>query len=60
MMFGTFRNPVGFETETGFYNGASERIIDMLLFKDVSEDPRKMEKPAKEKNNQAVLLEEEH
>lgn len=42
IIFGTFRNPKTYENETGFYNGASERIIDMLLFRDVT-------KPKKEK-----------
>jgi sterol desaturase/sphingolipid hydroxylase (fatty acid hydroxylase superfamily) len=36
MLFGTFRNPQTFETETGFYAGASARIGAMLTFKDVS------------------------
>jgi sterol desaturase/sphingolipid hydroxylase (fatty acid hydroxylase superfamily) len=36
-VFGTFRNPQGFEHETGFYHGASGRVADMLLFRDVSE-----------------------
>lgn len=35
MLFGTFRNPNDYEVETGFYNGASGRVADMLLFKDV-------------------------
>lgn len=42
MLFGTFRNPRGFQVETGFYPGASKRVTDMLLFKDVDRD----EKPA--------------
>ena len=37
LIFGTFKNPKEFAAETGFYYGASERITDMLLFKDVSE-----------------------
>jgi len=37
MIFGTFRNPAGYEIETGFYDGASARVADMLLFQDVSE-----------------------
>ena len=37
LLFGTFKNPKEFVAETGFYHGASERITDMLLFKDVSE-----------------------
>lgn len=39
MLFGTFRNPADFEMESGFYHGASARIIDMLLFRDVSTEP---------------------
>jgi sterol desaturase/sphingolipid hydroxylase (fatty acid hydroxylase superfamily) len=37
ILFGTFKNPKDFEHETGFYHGASERIVDMLLARDVSE-----------------------
>jgi sterol desaturase/sphingolipid hydroxylase (fatty acid hydroxylase superfamily) len=36
IIFGTFRNPKDFEYETGFYNGASARIWDMLRAKDIS------------------------
>jgi sterol desaturase/sphingolipid hydroxylase (fatty acid hydroxylase superfamily) len=36
ILFGTFKNPSRYVSETGFYQGASERISDMLLFKDVS------------------------
>jgi len=36
ILFGTFRNPSKYENETGFYNGASSRVRDMLFFKDVS------------------------
>lgn len=36
MVFGTFRNPREFESECGFYVGASSRITDMLLARDVS------------------------
>ena len=41
IIFGTFKNPKGFENETGFYDGASARIKDMLMFKDVSDQPSK-------------------
>jgi sterol desaturase/sphingolipid hydroxylase (fatty acid hydroxylase superfamily) len=37
IIFGTWRNPKGFEHENGFYPGASSRIGDMLLFRDVAE-----------------------
>ena len=36
MLFGTFVNPETFVKEYGFYDGASARVIDMHLFKDVS------------------------
>ena len=36
ILFGTFKNPKDFEGETGFYLGASARVKDMLLFKDVA------------------------
>jgi sterol desaturase/sphingolipid hydroxylase (fatty acid hydroxylase superfamily) len=41
MAFGTFRNPERLdELAVGFYKGASSRIVDMLIGKDVSEAPR--------------------
>ncbi|HTF21779.1 MAG TPA: sterol desaturase family protein [Chryseolinea sp.] len=36
IIFGTFRNPREFEHETGFYNGASGRIVEMLKGQDVA------------------------
>lgn len=36
ILFGTFKNPKTYSHETGFYDGASGRIKDMLLFKDVT------------------------
>ncbi len=36
MLFGTFKNPKSFEKETGYYLGASNRILEMLRFKDVT------------------------
>jgi sterol desaturase/sphingolipid hydroxylase (fatty acid hydroxylase superfamily) len=35
IIFGTFRNPSSYVDETGFYPGASSRVKDMLLFKEV-------------------------
>lgn len=37
IIFGTFHNPRKFEHPTGFYEGASSRVSEMLLFKDVSQ-----------------------
>ncbi|HEX7026568.1 MAG TPA: sterol desaturase family protein [Gammaproteobacteria bacterium] len=39
ILFGTFRNPEGFQVKTGFYPGASARLLDMLRFVDVSKPP---------------------
>ena len=36
LIFGTFKNPKGYANETGFYDGGSKRVIDMLMFKDIS------------------------
>lgn len=36
IVFGTFRNAEKFQREHGFYAGASERIPEMLVFRDVS------------------------
>lgn len=36
ILFGTFKNPKNYEHESGFYHGASNRIKDMLLFRDVT------------------------
>ncbi|WP_343486459.1 sterol desaturase family protein [Allomuricauda sp. d1] len=38
ILFGTFKNPKGYDHETGFYDGASSKVSDMLLFKDVSKE----------------------
>lgn len=42
MVFGTFHNPKGDAPKRtqGFYDGASSRLLDMLLFRDVSRPPR--------------------
>jgi hypothetical protein len=36
ILFGTFKNPRDYEMETGFYNGASARVIEMIAGVDVS------------------------
>lgn len=38
IVFGTFYNPEKFETENGFFDGASAKVKDMLLFKDVTKE----------------------
>ncbi len=36
IIFGTFKNPKQYENETGFYEGASNKIWEMVRFKDIS------------------------
>lgn len=41
MAFGTFHNPRDVDgVKAGFYNGASARVVDMLLCRDVTRPPR--------------------
>lgn len=42
MLFGTFKNPKNYEHETGFYDGASSKIIEMLTFKDINKSNSKI------------------
>ncbi len=35
-VFGTFENPADFVRATGYYDGASSRVLDMLLLRDVT------------------------
>ena len=48
MVFGTFRNPEGFQPEHGFYPGASARLPEVLAFQDVTS-------PKKEINNDQAI-----
>lgn len=41
IVFGTFRNPESFQKEHGFYPGGSERLVEMLTFRDVTSPGRK-------------------
>ncbi|KAA3626508.1 MAG: sterol desaturase family protein [Bacteroidetes bacterium] len=50
LIFGTFNNPKGYENETGFYEGASSRVIEMLTFQDVVE-PAEIVSPEKRLEN---------
>jgi sterol desaturase/sphingolipid hydroxylase (fatty acid hydroxylase superfamily) len=36
ILFGTFRNPKDFVRESGFYDGASAKVPQILLFKDIA------------------------
>ncbi|MET1162332.1 MAG: sterol desaturase family protein, partial [Pseudoxanthomonas sp.] len=39
MLFGTYYNPRGFAPETGFHEGGSSRVIEMMLGSDVASAP---------------------
>jgi sterol desaturase/sphingolipid hydroxylase (fatty acid hydroxylase superfamily) len=43
ILFGTFKNPAGFESEIGFYKGASAKIPAMLLWQDIATQKDKSE-----------------
>jgi len=36
IVFGTFRNPATFDAKLGFYDGASTRVLEMIVGKDVT------------------------
>lgn len=36
IIFGSFKNPKDYQYETGFYEGASNKIIEMLTFQDIN------------------------
>jgi sterol desaturase/sphingolipid hydroxylase (fatty acid hydroxylase superfamily) len=36
IIFGTFKNPKGYEHQTGFYEGASAKVFEMLTFQDIN------------------------
>ncbi len=54
MLFGTFKNPRDFAEQQGFYDGASLRVVDMLMFKDVSA-PKSIRKNGKASASAEVL-----
>jgi len=49
MFFGTFKNPKGYVKEIGFYHGASSKVPEMLLFKDISTPTNQRVNQKKEK-----------
>jgi sterol desaturase/sphingolipid hydroxylase (fatty acid hydroxylase superfamily) len=40
MLFGTYYNPREFARETGFHEGGSSRVIEMVMGRDVAAEPR--------------------
>lgn len=56
MLFGTFWNPEQCELEAGFHEGASSRIMDMLLFRDVSRPDEIRVAEHKDRDNSVASL----
>ena len=52
ILFGTFENPKNFDHQTGFYYGASAKVLEMLSFKDLTK--LREEKKAKRRVNKQV------
>ncbi len=55
LIFGTFHNPPSFAEATGYYPGASERVVDMLLARDVTRELGPTEGPAQSREAPPVL-----
>lgn len=47
ILFGTFVNPKEYSVEAGFYEGSSNKIKEMLLFKDISRMPADIQQAEK-------------
>ena len=39
LLFGTFHNPREFASQTGFHEGGSARVIEMMMGRDIARDP---------------------
>lgn len=48
ILFGTFENPEGYELKTGFYDGASARVADMVLLRDIAARSEEAAPPSSE------------
>ncbi|WP_417622124.1 sterol desaturase family protein [Parasphingorhabdus sp.] len=55
-LFGTYNNPRAWHGKAGFYNGASARIGDMLLFREVSEPDDSPERSGNQASNQLMTV----
>ncbi|TXN35208.1 hypothetical protein FVB32_11505 [Flagellimonas hymeniacidonis] len=56
ILFGTFKNPKTYEHETGFFHGASAKVLQMLMFKDLNKINGKKSKTAKTIAKATVVL----
>jgi sterol desaturase/sphingolipid hydroxylase (fatty acid hydroxylase superfamily) len=54
MVFGTFKNPESFPREAGFFDGASHKVANMLLGRDISGEPADGTAVAQKKLEQIV------
>ena len=58
ILFGTFENPKNYKYQTGFYYGASAKVIDMLSFKDLNKlrEKNKLKRSAKRQATKALII----
>lgn len=49
MLFGTYRNPKTWDAPAGFYAGGSDRVLEMLVGKDINADGVDRSKPGAER-----------
>lgn len=53
-LFGTWENPKEWNGQAGFYDGASDRVWEMLTFRDVTREPDRVDRETKLKRGQLV------
>jgi sterol desaturase/sphingolipid hydroxylase (fatty acid hydroxylase superfamily) len=56
LLFGTFYNPEGFAEQTGYYAGASQRTLDMLLLRDVTREESPLTERAAQRTEAPPVL----
>ncbi len=56
ILFGTFQNPKDYEHPTGFYYGASAKVLQMLSFKDLNREREEKKRKRLEKNRISKVL----
>ncbi|MEK6154009.1 sterol desaturase family protein [Flavobacteriaceae bacterium 3-367] len=56
ILFGTFQNPKDYEHPTGFYYGASAKVLQMLSFKDLNREREEKKRKRLEKNRVSKVL----
>jgi len=53
-LFGTWENPKEWSGQTGFHDGASSRVWEMLTFRDVTREPGQVDTEKRLKRGQIM------